>query len=139
MIINFGTQLGAFYTWIASKGLTYPIYSGKPIVEDASIYGFFQLVGNTPINQDDNKLYQIKKATLDFAIVASDKNVSDKALYDRLDSLSNAIVSQGMQAGETIGGVYVYSIEEGNQSGIIRDDKQNPYILAEFYIVYRAI
>ena len=93
MIINFGTQLGAFYTWINTQ-VSFPVYSGKPITEDSGLYGYFKLVNNTTITSDDNKGYMIKKAIIDFAIIGQEKSSSDQSLYIRLDELSNGICTE---------------------------------------------
>jgi len=138
MIVNFWTQLGAFYAWIDTK-VSFPVYSGKPITEDSWLYGFFKLVNNQTITSDDNKGFMIKKAIIDFAIIGQEKSSSDQSLYIKLDELSNGICTEWESSGFTLGDVYIYSIEEGNQSGVERDENKNPYILAEYMVTYRSL
>jgi hypothetical protein len=139
MIVNFHTQLGAFYTWIATKWLSFPVYAGKPITEDSDVYGYFKLVQNTTITSDDNKGYMVKKATLDFAIIWQKKDISDMQMWVYLDSLSNAVCTLSESSWFDMWDVYIYSIEEGNQSGVERDDNQNPYIVAEYFVTYKSL
>lgn len=77
-------------------------------------------------------------ALLEFYIIGNDKNMPDVEIYEALDALSNAIVTIGSDDDIIdMGDMIVHSIAEGAQSGILRETDENPYLIAQYNILYK--
>ena len=96
------------------------------------------LINNSEAQGDDRGGTHIKRATLEFTIIANGKNVPDQDLYTWLDAISNAIVTMGGNDTRIdLSGLTLFSIEEGVQSGVIREVDENPQLLAQYGVLYK--
>lgn len=95
------------------------------------------MISNAEKVWDDSEWTHIKEALFEFIIISGSKATPDVELYEKLDALSNLMVTQ---AGERVvlpWGFTIYGIQEAWQSGVLSDVKENPYIAAQYKIVYQ--
>lgn len=98
-------------------------------------YLFFTLVNNNIQVRSDYRGTERKEALFDFFFVWGGKQVADVELYESVDLFSNAIITDCTQNID-LWNIIIHSISEGVQSGILRDIKDNPYIVAQYSISY---
>lgn len=114
------------------------IYAGKPIIVPTGKYLYFQLLNNSEKVGNDRVGGTKKMALLEFYIIGNDKNMPDVEIYEALDALSNAIVTIGSDDDIIdMGDMIVHSIAEGAQSGILQETDENPYLIAQYNILYK--
>jgi hypothetical protein len=141
-IINIGSRLDLVQSYISgltgiSTTFAGGFFSGKPIVEPAWLYAYFTLDRNAPkISSDVNGIIR-KEATLTFAIVEGQIDSPDVVLYEALDTLSNQLCTECNDSVINLSWFYIYSIEEGNQSGVIRWENHRAYIVADYTLIYK--
>lgn len=134
-IANIGAYTDLLYNHIETLGIPFPVYNGKPLRELAGEYVYFRLENNeTHTATDHGTGVLIKKASFDFIFVGG-HNTPDARLYAMLDTLSNAFCTKNIRIGSAF---KIISIFEGQQSGVIRDTKQNPLLLWTYNIIYHA-
>lgn len=147
MIKNFGAYLAAFIDHLESKTAITTvfgtrIFAGKPVeIQDdgnGEPYLYVMLINNSEAVGDDRKGTHIKRALLEFCIVGNGKDIPDQDLYTWLDVISNAIVTVGGDDTRIdLDGLTMQSIEEGAQSGVIREVVENPTLLAQYSVLYK--
>lgn len=122
---------------IATLELDFPVYAGKPIIEPKWKYAYFRLENNSPSVHDDTTGIIHKKADFDFIFVSGSRNTSDKEIYEMLDDFSRKFLTEKNEW-ITLGNNFkIFSVLDGQQSGVIRDEKQNPLLLAVFSLRYQ--
>lgn len=137
VIANIGAYLDLLQAHINGLWVWFEIYAGKPIAEQQWTNWYFFMISNTEKVWDDSEWTHIKEALFEFIIISGSKATPDVDLYEKLDALSNLMVTQ---AGERIvlpGWFTIYGIQEASQSGVLSDVKENPYIAAQYKIVYQ--
>lgn len=67
-IENIGAYMDLIQAHIASLGLSFSVYSGKPVTVPTGIYGYFRLENNSNKVADDSTGTHQKEATFDFVI-----------------------------------------------------------------------
>ena len=146
MIKNIGAYLSNLQAYIAGKTaistiFSTRIYAGKPITPPGTgAYMYFQLLNNSELTGDDRSGTTKKKALFEFYLVANDKATPDEDLYTWLDAVSNALVTIGGDDDAiTLGALKAHSIDEGQQSGVLRETDENPYIIAQYHISYKSL
>ena len=144
-VINIGNRGDKIISYLKSISVlntlfTWGIYFGKPIVEPTTwMYLYLHLQNNAQVKiSSDNYGTYSKTAQFDFVIVGNDKAMPDVELYEALDLITNNIRTFG-KSSITIDDFTIMNIEEGNQSGVIRTDKQNPRLIGEYYITYKYL
>lgn len=138
MIANLWAYLDLLQTYIAWLSVWFTIYAWKPVWEISWVNWYFTLVSNSEKIGDDSTWTLLKEATLDFYIISWDKATPDVVLFEKLDALSNALITE---ASERItlpsSNFIIYSIQEWQQSWVLHDVKENPYIAAQYKIIYQ--
>lgn len=134
MIKNIWAYLDELKTYLETKtGL--PIFSWKPMWDRNWKYIFFTLVNNIPQISWDRRGTERKEALFDFFFVGGGKGIADVELYEEVDAFSNSVLTDCMQNID-LWNIIIHSITEWVQSGILRDVKDNPYIVAQYSISY---
>lgn len=111
------------------------IYAWRPIGDLQGKSLFFSLINNSiQVAWDRNGTIR-KKASFEFYIIGGGKWVPEVELYEALDVVSNEIITECSTTID-LDGFFLHSIEEWNQSGILRDAKDNPFLIATYNISY---
>lgn len=135
-IANIWAYSDLLTSYIATLGLDFPVYAGKPVVEPQWKYAYFRLESNHPKVADDSIGTIHKKADFDFVFVGGGQNTSDKEIYEMLDNFSQAFMTEN--SGIILGNNFqILSIFDTSQSGVLRDEKWNPVLLWGFSVIYR--
>lgn len=140
MIKNIGSQLDKIQEYFESiPALSiFEIYAGKPITQPDWLYLYFSLANNSAKVWDDSKWTLYKEALFDFVIVWNEKNLPDVELYEALDTLSNSIRTFWKEKID-LTDFTIFSIEEWNQSWILRDTNDTPYLIAQYNFIYKYL
>ena len=144
MIKNIWSQLDKIVNYLNTKSslttlFTGWIYAWRPIVKPTTwMYLYFMLENNSPKISSDNYWVHSKNALFDFYIIWNNKSKPDVELYQALDTLSNEIRTFWKDKID-LNWFIINSIEEWNQSGVLRDKNENPYIICQFDIIYKYL
>lgn len=132
---NIGAHLNKIRTFILSKTNAFTsVLVGRPLENIEGINLFFTLVNNSAHISDDVDWVNRKKALLDFYIIGWSRETAEVEIYEKFDELINAITGNETV---TIWDFIFYSIKEWNQSWILRDATDRPFIIAQVYINYQ--
>lgn len=134
MIKNIWAYLDELKTYLENK-TSLPIFAWKPMWDRDWKYIFFTLVNNIPQISWDRRGTERKEALFDFFFVGGGKGIADVELYEEVDTFSNAVLTDCMQNID-LWNITIHSITEWVQSGILRDVKDNPYIVGQYSISY---
>lgn len=135
-IINIGSKLDKIQAYIEDLELFEWVYAWKPITEPTGVYLWFEMVNNSPKLWDDSEWTLLKEWLFNFHIVSNDKNTPDVVLYEKLDELSNELRTMNKDK-IILDDFEIWNIEEANQSGVLKDIKENPYIIAQYTMIYK--
>lgn len=122
---------------IATLGLDFPVYAGKPIIEPKWKYAYFRLESNRPSISDDTSGILHKKADFDFIFVGGSRDMSDREIYEMLDDFSRKFLTEKNEWIILGKNFKIFSILDGDQSGVMRNEKENPLLLAVFSLRYQ--
>ena len=141
MIVNIGTKIDLmeahFSTLLPLIDIFEDrIYAWKPAATQSGMTLYFSEVTNSELVGSDNTYKStFKRAVFDFVIITNKKDTPDVVLYEHLDKVSNEICWKGFSLWE----FKVFWIQEGNQSGVVEDEGENPLIVAQYAIDYKSI
>lgn len=144
MIKNIWSNLDKIVWYLKTKSsivakFPWGIYAWRPIVQPIWwMYLYFMLENNSPKISSDNYGVYAKNALFDFYIIWNNKSLADVELYEALDLISNEIRTFGKQK-IVLDWFEIYSIEEWNQSGVMRDKNENPYLICQFEMIYKYL
>lgn len=145
MIRNIGAYLDELQAHVASFSqitdiFSTRIYAGRPIiVPTTGKYLYFQMLNNSEKVGNDRNGTVKKIALFEFYIIGNDKNLPDVEIYEALDTISNNLVTIGGDDDEiALWDLIMHSISEGAQSGILRETDENPYLIAQYNILYKS-
>lgn len=138
VVANIGSYLDLIQEKITTLSLWFPIYAWKPIDELSWEWCFFYLVSNGEKIWDDSTWMHLKEALFEFVLISWEKNTPDVVLYEMLDTLANKIILESWARWEFTWGFKINSIREGNQTGVFKDVKERPYIIAQFSMIYQS-
>lgn len=136
-IENIGAYMDLIQAHVASLWLSFTVYSWKPVTVPSGIYGYFRLENNSTKVADDSTGTHQKEATFDFVISSGNKSTPDSDMYENLNELSNAIVTEAGTRITLPGWFIIYSIQEAAQSGVLRDTAENPYLIWQYIFRYQ--
>ncbi len=115
------------------------IHAGRPITQPAwGMYLYFMLENNSPKISSDNYWTYSKTWLFNFYIIWNNKSLADVELYEALDLLSNNIITFWKEKIK-LDGFDIFSIQEWNQSWVLRDKKENPYIICQYEVIYKYL
>lgn len=138
MIANLWSYLDLLQQHITTLAPGFDVFAWKPIAEQNDTNWYFSLVSNDSFIGDDSTWTHIKEALIDFTIISWVKSTPQVELYEKLDTLSNLLVTE---AGERItlpGSTFIiYSIQEWIQSWVLYDVNENPYLMAQYKVIYQ--
>jgi len=134
MIKNIWSQLSKIETYITDLNISVPIYVWKPPNKEWN-YIWFWLVDNSEWITTDRMWQRVltKQAVLQFTFVWENETV-DQTLYELLDELSNKIL---LSSKKDLWDFIITSIIESSQSGVIRAEKERPYIVGNYIFNYK--
>ena len=134
MIKNIWSQLSKIETYITDLSISVPIYVWKPPNKEWN-YIRFWLVDNSEWITTDRVGQRVltKQAVLQFTFVWENETV-DQTLYELLDELSNKIL---LSSKKDLWDFIITSIIESSQSGVIRAEKERPYIVGNYIFNYK--
>lgn len=115
------------------------IYAWKPIGDLQGKSLFFSLVNNSEQVRSDVSWTLRKRGTFEMFFIGGGKWVPEVEIYEALDSFSNAFCTdctQNIELWDITDSFVIHSIEEGNQSWILRDAKDNPFLIGTYTITY---
>ena len=144
MIINIGSKGDKIITYlknitVVNQMFTWWIFFWKPVIEPKNWpYLYINLENNGVKINSDNKGVRAKVALFDFVIVGNDKTIPDVEMYEMLDLLSNNIRTFNKTSID-LDGFKILNIEEWQQSGVLRTEKENPFIVAQYNIIYQYL
>jgi hypothetical protein len=138
MIVNIWSQFGKIATHIATLGLSFPVYAGRPVTNIDTKYSYFQLVSNSERVWDDWIGTRIKRWVIEFVFINA-KDTPDYQLYEMLDEFSNKFCIFVPWARLDLPDFRIIWIVEWQQSGVLRDTNWLPFISAEYYVNYNYI
>lgn len=144
MIVNIwnrGDLITTYLKNIAVVNNKFPwwIYFWKPLIEPAKwMYLYLQLENNSTKISSDNYGIICKTALFDFVIVGNDKSLADVELYEALDLLSNNIRTMDKTSID-LSWFKIMNIEEWSQSWVLRNEKENPFIIWQYNIIYQYL
>lgn len=123
--------------YIATLWFNFPVYAGKPVVEPKWKYAYFRLENNSESIGDDSHGTLHKKADFDFVFVGWSRDTSDREIYEMLDDFSRKFLTEKNE-GIILGKNFkIFSILDGDQSWVMRNEKENPLLLAVFSLRYQ--
>lgn len=143
MIINIWAKQHLLRTYFLTKDkvtVTFPgwLFVWKPIsVPTSGMYCYFTLDTNSEKVWNDYVWTTVKEWLFEFYICANDKNTPDVELFEALDTLSNAIITE-QWSNISLDSFKVMYIIEWVQSWVLRDE-ENPYIIAQYRIGYKYL
>lgn len=143
MIINIWSKQHLLRTYFLTKDRVTATFPGwllvwKPVsVPTWGMYCYFALDTNSEKVGNDSVGTVMKEGLFDFYICANDKNTPDVEIFEALDTLSNAILTE-QWSNISLDSFKVSYIVEGAQSGILRDE-ENPYLIAQYRIGYKYL
>ena len=134
MIKNIWSQLSKIETYITDLSISVPIYVWKPPNKEWN-YIWFWLVDNSEWITTDRMWQRVltKQAVLQFTFVWENETV-DQTLYELLDELSNKIL---LSSKKDLWDFIITSIVESSQSGVIRVEKERPYVVWNYIFNYK--
>lgn len=144
MIINIWTKLHLLRDYFKSLEKINSIFPGdilvgKPIeIPSGWMYCYFLLDTNWDKIWDDSTGTLFKEALLEFYVCSNKKDTPDVSVFECLDTLSNAIVTQPGQNMIDLDSFKILSISEWIQSGILRD-QETPYLIAQYKCIYKYL
>ena len=142
MIKNIWSQLDkiqAYLTWIPEieEVFTGWIFAWKPVIPPTSgKYLWFELINNSPKISNDTTWTTIKSALFHFYIVWNNKSTPDVELYEAIDILSNSVLTAEKDK-IILENFEIWNISEWNQSWVVKDTNENPYIMAQYTMIYK--
>lgn len=142
MIKNIWSQIDKIQAYIAWISAVLEVFAGwifawKPIIEPKNgKYLWFELINNSPKISNDTTGTTIKSALFHFYIVWNNKSVPDVELYEAIDILSNSILTAEKDK-IILEDFEIWNISEWNQSWVVKDTNENPYIVAQYTIIYK--
>lgn len=111
------------------------VFAGKPIQEPTWMYVYFELQTNSAKIRDDSTWVLYKEALFDFYIISNNVSTPDVELYEKLDQISNSITWFRID----LNWFEILDIQEWNQSWVLRNDKNNPLVIAQYSIIYKYL
>lgn len=143
MIINIWNRWDKIVTYLktitALNIFTGWIYFWKTIVKPTNwMYLYFTLENNSPKISSDNYWVYAKTWLFNFCIVWNDKAKPDVELFEALDILSNNIRTFWKDR-INLDWFEIMNIEEWNQSWVLRDKNENPYIIWQYEMIYKYL
>lgn len=133
---NIWAYLDEVRTYILTKTSIFSeVVVWKPMDEVNGLCLFFSMVNNNKQITNDIKGTERKKALFDFYIIWENKNTAEVEIYEAYDSLANSILTDCSQNID-IWNITIHAIQEWNQSGILRDVKGRPFLIAQITISY---
>lgn len=132
---NIWAHLDKIRTFILSKTSDFAsVLVWKPLEAIQGTCLFFALINNSKQISDDVAWINRKKALLDFYIIWESRETAEVEIYEKFDALINAIYLENWS--EDLGDFIIHSIIEWNQSWILRDSIDRPFLIAQIYITY---
>lgn len=138
MIANIWAYWDLLQQYISSLNPWFDVFHGKPIavVNDTNCY--FHLVSNSEKLWDDSTWTNLKEAVFDFIIISWNKATPDVVIYEMLDTLSNLIITDAWERVTLpTSNFIIYSIKEWQQSGVLHDVNENPYLMTQYRFIYK--
>lgn len=115
------------------------IFVWKPVtIPTGGMYCYFELQNNSDKIWDDSNGTMYKEWLFEFYICSNKKDTPDVSVFECLDTLSNAIITQPGQNMINLDWFKVLSISEWPQSWILRD-LETPYLIAQYKVVYKYL
>lgn len=130
-----------YIKWKAGINTQFPgnIFVWKPVIAPTTgMYCYFYLDANSDKVSNDYAGTVLKEWTFEFVICWNKKDTPDADIFDALDVLSNAIVTNESSDAINLSWFKIMSIQEGIQSGILRDI-ENPYLIARYTFIYKYL
>lgn len=133
---NIGSYLDKLREYLLTQTSIFSeIIVWKPVNEIEGLSLYFALTNNSVQISNDVRWIERKKALFDFFISWENKSTPEVEIYEAIDSFVNSVMTDKTENID-IWGLTIHSIEEGSQSGILRDSKDRPFVILQVYISY---
>lgn len=133
-LINFGLKLDKLQEYLQGK-MQIPVFSWKPSSVPKGPYCYFKMESNSEaIKNDNSALAYMKIASLDFVIASWKSDTPEVEMYELLNKISEIFLQID---GFSLDDLQINLVEEGQQSGVFRDDNNNPLIIGEYKFHYK--
>jgi hypothetical protein len=133
---NIWSHLDKIKTYIENKVNIFDfIFVWKPVKNIKGLCLFFSLENNEKQIVTDVRWTERKVWLFDFFVIWETKEMPEVEIYEAYDSFSNLILTDKIENID-LWGFTIHSITEWNQSWILRDSTDRPFLIAQIYISY---